>query len=203
MKITLGLLKVCGVCGDAYTWSVNTFPIGEETFEKGREKLVEHLKTLSSREADAWLRFYDSLLTNPIAVKYYNDWFYTGKYSFVNRSNNVLKEFNSKENMLIAFDTEYVAMMEAYLDKMSINEHIANEDGSVTWKSVDIKNLVDEAEYQVFNPMLGTHTFCATLQEAKDEILIVQNIYAASILTKQEQISNPDGDCAWVELRVI
>jgi hypothetical protein len=200
MKITLDLLKKCGACGDGYEWSVQTFPAGEETFQKGREKLVQYLKTSSSQTITSWLTWYDSLLTNPIAIKYYNDWFYTEKYSFVNRTNNVLKEYNSKEEMLVAFEIVKTIVMQEYLDKMSINEHISNEDGTVTWVPVDIKTLTDEAEYQVFNPMLGTHKYCATLQDAKTEILSIQESFANSMLTKQEQISNPDGDCAWVTI---
>jgi hypothetical protein len=199
MKITLELLEKCGVCGDAYDWSSKAFPnSSEETFEKGKEKLLEHLKTLPAQVASAWLNWYDSLLINPVAVKFYNDWSYTGKYSFINLINNIRsKEYTSENEMLDDYNIEKNIIMQQYLDSMSINEHINNEDNTTTWKPVDIKNLIDEAEYQVFNPMLGTHKFCATLQETKDEILNIQNNYVNIMLKKEKQITNPDGNYAW------
>jgi len=201
MKITLELLQKCGVCGDALTWTTRALKLNNResaTHSEGRVALLPYLTNLDSASASAWLNWYDSLLTSPIAVKFYNDWSYTGKYSFINLINNIRsKEYTSENEMLDDYNIEKNIIMQQYLDKMSINEHINNEDNTTTWKPVDIKNLIDEAEYQVFNPMLGTHKFCATLQETKDEILNIQNNYVNIMLKKEKQITNPDGNYAW------
>jgi len=201
MRICIDLLEKCGVCGDALTWTNGLASrLNKETLThaQGREELLPYIQTLDTSSSEAWLQWYDALPSNPIAVKYYNDWTYTGKYAFFNKKTNKRSaEYSSEADMQNALAEEKTILIDDYLDNISVNLHVSNDDNTVTWVPVDVRNLTQEAEYQVFNPLRGTHRYCATLELARERIASIQNSYANIMLIQERQITNPDGDLAW------
>jgi len=64
--------------------------------------------------------------------------------------------------------------------------------------------VITMGQYQVFNPITGTHTYCETLADAKVVMAEVatQLLANTSRITICQEISNENGDTTWVPTEI-
>ena len=201
MKITIGLLKACGVCGDALIWTTRALHLNNREsadFIEGRTELLPYLKNLDEDTSNGWLRWYDGLLTNPTAVKYYNDYTYLPEYRIIDATlNNQEVYFTNYDGALNYIKQAEVDCIKNCKNRFSVVRTVENDQCIVTTIPVDIESETEEGTFLVYNHETGVNEPHRNLQSAKDGIFELSKKFTDAHLNIMQKVTNPDGDIAW------
>lgn len=203
MIITLELLKSCGVCEGAYNWTERALARANRqsaTWEEGRENLLPYLSKLPKEEGEGWLKWYDSLLTDPRAIMFYGDHKILNEYRIFNDVTHQYEFFTSLEEATIRKPQIEEEFFNNRKTSFSVIRDIDNEDGTVTWINVDPFTFDVEDDYQVFNIFTGKYQVYENLSSAREfQKSLEDEIKQQAIRKIEQKVTSADGkEVCWI-----
>jgi hypothetical protein len=220
MKITLDLLKAAGICEEGEKLYAE---LGSpDTWALGKERADAYVK---ANDATATTRginmtWWDSLLTNPICVKYWNN-YSRGVYGFRDffPDNSKMTYTWIKPNDYTTFPTlaEVIKaradLLDKYIREGKVDFDVLKEESVLVDKMFnvrepeyrielvkqDINKLTEEGKYRVYNYELNKYVNCATLSETIQKLQEVKSGYAIKNVIKQ-LVTDQEGNKAWDEV---
>ena len=191
MIITQAMVEFLGGCESGLVFMRSYSPM----FPNGIEfqKAVEIVNALGKDE------LVENLMSNKGKYIRMSDKYTKGGYRYFCLRCSEATYFDNLEQANSHRDAKRAEDFNAEIPKYTIAQEIECDNGDVTWVAISYADLVEEDRYQVFDPMVGTHTLCKNLQAVKDFIHASIDARIDQHLNCVEQeIFSGYGDSEWV-----
>lgn len=166
----------------------------------GEDKDFKEIKRIILRDHPEWAYLVQWLMTKvPAFIQ-------MGEHSFVSeyRVLHVSGEFSyhtSIEDAITAKKEEILNQTTHIIDQAIIVHEEKHDNEDITWHIVDVLNCPDDGNFQVFNPLTGSHEKVIGKENAVNKQKEIKNaIISGYVISIEQKITNPLGDVAWVSV---
>jgi hypothetical protein len=166
----------------------------------GEDKDFKEIKRIILRDHPEWTYLVQWLMTKtPYFIK-------MGEHTIVEEyristNDGQFLYFSSYEEAKDSKKQEILDSIQHILEQVVISHEEQHNDDNVTWHLIDLTDCPEEGNFQIFNPLTGTHEKVVSKTEALNkQSQIKDNIIQGYFVLVEQKITNSFGDVCWVSV---